>query len=149
MRTKQCFKCNQVRPLTEFYRHSQMGDGHLGKCKECAKKDVRENYARRRARYSEYERRRNQTPERRASMQEYQQRHRRYAPEKHKAVQSVNNAIRDKRLFREHCEVCGSENAQAHHDDYSKPLEVRWLCFKHHRALHGQVVVTMNERYAS
>jgi ferredoxin len=35
------------------------------------------------------------------------------------------------------CEVCGDVlNVQAHHDDYDKPLEVRWLCRKHHQALH-------------
>ena len=149
MQTKQCFKCHQVKPLTDFYRHPHMGDGHLGKCKDCTKKDVRENYAGKRARYSEYEHRRNQTPERRAFSQEYQQRRRRNAPEKYAANNAVGNAIRDRRLFREPCEACGSANVQAHHDDYSKPLEVRWLCFKHHRALHGQVVVTTNEQYAS
>lgn len=37
------------------------------------------------------------------------------------------------------CEVCG-EKAEKHHDDYSKPLEVRWLCRKHHLGLHRQSV---------
>jgi hypothetical protein len=39
-------------------------------------------------------------------------------------------------LIREACGVCGSVNTEAHHDDYSKPLEVRWLCRKHHNAHH-------------
>lgn len=34
------------------------------------------------------------------------------------------------------CEVCGSEKSEAHHNDYTKPLEVRWLCLKHHREHH-------------
>lgn len=53
-----------------------------------------------------------------------------------KAREILNHYLRDNHVARLPCEVCGNPNTEAHHDDYSKPLEVRWLCFKHHRAWH-------------
>lgn len=42
---KICFKCNQSKSLTEYYKHPKMGDGHLGKCKTCTKKDTADRLA--------------------------------------------------------------------------------------------------------
>lgn len=41
------------------------------------------------------------------------------------------------KLTRQPCEVCGAEsNIEAHHSDYSKPLDVNWLCREHHKEWH-------------
>lgn len=59
-------------------------------------------------------------------------------PQKAKAHQIVHKAIRSGKLVRQPCEVCGTTaRIHAHHEDYSKPLEVRWLCGFHHRELHN------------
>lgn len=47
-------------------------------------------------------------------------------------------AIRKGVLVRQPCETCGEEPTEAHHDDYTKPLEVRWLCHEHHWAHHRE-----------
>ncbi len=39
---KPCFKCNTVKPVIDFHKHSGMKDGRLNKCKECVVKDVAE-----------------------------------------------------------------------------------------------------------
>lgn len=141
MKTKRCFKCQREQRASEFYRHPGMSDGLLGKCKSCAKKDVRANYAAKRVERSAYERKRNKTPKRRAQLALYQLLRRQRNPEKAKAWRAVSNAVRAGRLVRAPCEQCGDARSQGHHDDYSKPLDVRWLCFSCHRKEHGQVVI--------
>lgn len=138
---KTCFKCGESKPLTEFYKHPQMADGHLGKCKTCAKVDVSGNYKTRKPQYQAYERERFQQPGRKKKVLEYQQNRRRNNPEKAKAWNMVSNAVRSGKLIRQPCESCNVPKAQAHHEDYSKPLDVRWLCFVCHRAEHGQEVL--------
>lgn len=59
------------------------------------------------------------------------------SPEKARARQMVRDAVKSGKLFRKPCEVCGNPKSEAHHDDYSKPLEVRWLCRRDHRAHHS------------
>lgn len=51
---------------------------------------------------------------------------------------AVNVALRNGRLVREGCKVCGGR-AEAHHEDYSKPLDVTWLCRTHHAEAHKRI----------
>ena len=53
-------------------------------------------------------------------------------PEKTGARKAVYIALRKGELIKRPCEICGDRRSQAHHDDYSKPLEVKWLCAAHH-----------------
>ena len=57
-----------------------------------------------------------------------------------KCRRAFNNYLRDKKVERQPCEVCRNPKSEGHHDDYSKPLSVKWLCFVHHRQLHGQLI---------
>lgn len=137
---KTCFKCKQKLPVEEFYRHPQMGDGRLGKCKACTRADVKRAYHANRDARREYERKRTQTPERRAAQREQTRRSRVVNREKWLTRSRTAYAVRAGKLVRKPCEVCGAEQVEAHHPDYAKPLDVRWLCFKHHRAEHGQQI---------
>lgn len=52
------------------------------------------------------------------------------------AHHSVETALKNGTLEKKQCEVCGAKRVDAHHDDYSKPLDVRWLCRGHHLKFH-------------
>ncbi|WP_137137348.1 hypothetical protein [Pseudomonas asiatica] len=61
-------------------------------------------------------------------------------PEKRLAHQAVQTAVRNGSLAKKPCEVCGNEKRpHAHHDDYSKPLDVVWLCHQHHMERHAML----------
>ena len=61
-----------------------------------------------------------------------------YAENRYKAAAHdlVKKAVRAGRLQKKPCEFCGKLDVHAHHDDYDKPLEVRWLCAFHHKFVH-------------
>ena len=151
---KTCFKCGATKDFSEFYAHKMMADGHLGKCKECTKADVAKRYALKHDMVMAYEKKRQAYPERLAAQRGYSanyrkkfpekrtetlKRHNEKYPEKYAARVTAKNRVRDGKLVRLPCVVCGSEKSEGHHEDYSKPLEVTWLCRKHHAARHVEM----------
>jgi len=153
MDTKECFKCEKEKPLSEFYKHGQMADGHLGKCKKCAKKDVLKHRAENLDEIRAYDRKRGSFPHRVALRKEYQKTEngkiagnkakRNYDkrnPLRTAAKQILNNAIQSGKITKEPCSVCGSTyRIHGHHEDYYKPLDVIWFCPKHHAGYHKRL----------
>jgi len=66
-------------------------------------------------------------------------RYRKSHPERYYAHLIMRNAIRRGELTRGVCEVCGDHNTEGHHDDYSAPLTIRWLCKNHHFEHHKKL----------
>lgn len=137
---KTCFKCGRRLESTEFYAHPRMKDGHLGKCKDCTKRDVRARYWERHEERLAYDRRRSRSPERRQAITTY----RKQNPAKVRAQILLHNAVARGKIARQPCERCGAPRADAHHEDYTKPLDMRWLCRMHHRQRHVELAAMEN-----
>lgn len=146
---KTCRRCGKNKSLPSYYAHKKMLDGHLNVCKECVKARVRRHREENLERIRAYDRKRGLLPHRkeatriRSKLPEYREKHRQVCREHYvrypaasKSRTIVSNAIRDGKLKKRPCEVCGKREAQAHHDDYLKPLDVRWLCTFHHGEWH-------------
>lgn len=139
---KTCTKCLQVFPATaaHFHRHPVSADGLKTRCKDCqcsaeaaryqAKSD--DEKATFKSQVASW--RAANKPRTRAASDKWI----RNNPQKRRAQQMVAVEIRSGRMARCACERCGSANAQAHHDDYSKPLDVRWLCPRDHARAHAE-----------
>lgn len=140
MRGKVCFKCGETKPRSEFYNHPMMGDGKLGKCKSCTKKDANEHRRCHLERIRKYDRIRSKLPHRISQAVRRTKRSRKNVRGYENAHNAVARAIIRGRLQRKPCEMCGTTAfVAAHHDDYSKPLAVMWLCPIHHASRHAFV----------
>lgn len=67
-------------------------------------------------------------------------------PEKRAAHKAVERAMERGEMIPSPCEQCGDEKSQAHHHDYSKPLDVTWLCYSCHMAHHRPAVEGLYSR---
>lgn len=136
---KECFKCKSVKPLSEFYKHAQMGDGHLNKCKECTKNDANKHRSENLEKIRAYDRARGKIPERIKANVEIKRAWRAEDRRRGKAHQAVSNAIKAGELVRSPCIRCGETKSLAHHEDYDKPLDVMWLCQPCHKQRHKEI----------
>ena len=126
-----CYICKKEKDASAFSRDKSRERGYSGRCKLC------DNLYRRqkRKRNPEHYRLR----DKRYNIRHKEQRNR-YSLEYNKknkykivAHRIVRKAIKSGLLTKKPCEKCGNKKTEAHHDDYSKPLQVQWLCRNHHR----------------
>ena len=139
---KECTKCKVVKPYSEFYKAKAKLDGHTYSCKDCDninRKEYREkNKGKEIARFRKYYDENKETILKRQS--NYVKAGRRKTkpdPFKESARLLLRYAVKMGRVIKKPCEVCGAtDRVHGHHEDYTKPLEVNWLCPKHHMELH-------------
>ncbi len=130
---KKCIRCNTVLNISEFYKHRAMGDGHLNKCKECCKAYTLKHRRENSEYYKEYDRIRGRTEERKKRNVDRYKLLKEIDPIK---LKSLNKKRSDNWIIIKpnSCTECNEPNEylEAHHEDYSKPLEVKFLCTKCH-----------------
>lgn len=150
-----CTFCGEMTERMGFYAHPASAGGRMTKCKECVKAAVKAYRAANLAKVQEYDRQRASLPHRRQGVKNRAHRYidskkksiqkmRQLFPEKFVARNAVRNALRDGKIVRPaQCDDCHQDSPlQGHHDDYSKPLDVAWLC----TACHGKRHKVLNEQ---
>lgn len=153
--SKTCSKCGATKPLTDFYKHPKTLDRRQARCKECAKADVRENRIRNAEYYRQYDAMRYQNDPK------VKERHRRYQSteagkmaakksrrkwaannqDKRAAHVILGNAVQSGKIIKpDNCSSCGKDGCRihGHHEDYTKPLDVIWLCAGCHVKAHKE-----------
>jgi hypothetical protein len=148
MKHKKCNRCGEWKLCAEFHKRSDRPNGLQPKCKACQKAinykwraaNPEQTRDLRRSSYSAIghvtKRVYDSTPDARAKHRENARQYRARNPEKVRAHNAVRHAVKMGRLQRTGCAVCGAGNAHAHHHDYTKPLDVIWLCKTHHADEH-------------
>ena len=140
---KICKECNKEKEISEFYVHKQMKDGHLNKCKKCVQNKIHEYRLNNLNALREYDKKRNSLPHRVKARKEYSKtkqgkiarkkaalNYKNNHPFRYVAHQLISNAIKNGKLIKQnYCSECNSTlKIEAHHDDYTKPMDIRWLC---------------------
>ena len=148
-----CIRCLQRKPMSEYYKDKRMDNGHRSDCKSCCKQYRATNQVR--INTNDRKRRLKDRDKVNAQARSYQ--HANYEkkaaakkksiakhPEKEAARLKLRQAVRRGNITKPtQCQHCNHHSPEwridGHHEDYSKPLDVMWLCVPCHRQQHKKV----------
>jgi hypothetical protein len=116
-----------------------MADGRLNKCVDCTKADVAKHRLQNLEQIRQYDKSRASMPHRVAMRKEIASRWRKEHPDRKTAQSKLRYAVLAGTVIKQPCWVCGSHKSEAHHPDYSRPLDVVWLCAPHHHQAHADI----------
>lgn len=137
---RKCAECGDLKLLSDFSLNRRAKNGYYSYCKLCANQKNRETYVKFRNRILIRIKKYKNTKRGREVMVAALQKQRIVNRIKVKAREMVNHSLsRGKLIKPKFCEKRNSEcsgKLHAHHSDYSKPLQVMWLCIKHHQEMH-------------
>lgn len=152
---KTCPRCKETKPLSEFYKNRSEKDGHGGWCKSCALKQTKIYQKTEKGKATVKRRHQSekgktvqkcyrQTKKYKTYQKHYQKRYRICHPERQKAMDAVNNAIKNGKLPHVNtqlCYYCPNPAQQYHHWSYLPEywLDVVPICIKCHRKIHWKV----------
>lgn len=129
-----CRKCNCEIIVTE-----QMTKRGTYVCRKCLSRASVERAKRNPNQKRRANKRYEKTEKGRAAIRKKTRAFRRKYPQKYAAHVAVQTAVRNGSLIPQPCETCGCKDTNGHHDDYGKPLDVRWLCDQCHLAEHAML----------
>jgi len=136
---KICFKCNQEKELSEFYKHKQMADGHLNKCKACTKADTAKTQEKINADPELYEKEKARHREKYHRLG-YKDLHQPDYENKKKIIETYVNKFPEKKLAKNASSKMTApfEKAEKHHWSYNENhyKDVIWLSTKDHNKAH-------------
>ena len=120
--TKYCKGCGYDLPRHSFARDKSNASGLNSKCRDC-KREYKLDWQKQNPGYNS------------ASCKKIRANN----PEKRRANRAIEYGLRKGTITRLPCSVCGSKSSEAHHEDYSKPLDVIWYCRRHHHDRHEEL----------
>jgi len=138
---KSCRKCGKFKKLEEFPLEKRNKDGRCAACRVCERARIHEwgkgkGKAKRAATMKKYQQSAKGKAAKKTADKKSTPKCRAKFPDKYSARSKVAVSIKNGSLEKQPCEVCGEIKVDAHHDDYAKPLDVRWLCRQHHAEHH-------------
>ncbi|MFH1997227.1 MAG: hypothetical protein ABII94_00855 [Patescibacteria group bacterium] len=141
MEKRQCKKCKEIKiKESDFYFAHSNHDGYNMVCKQCCGIYKQKRYYKKRKEILAYQKaylkKRRKIPEIQIKIKAYEKKYYKENKIKCLARAKLRKCVKNGKIKKMACEICNYSLSEGHHFDYSRPLDVVWLCKKHHDLFH-------------